>query len=163
MKPSSNLIVWVQGLNHVLVQSAKNAIKTAAFPLEGPGSNEQFAFECLGNDLIDRVVAKRSEKRQIERPLISLWSCDRSLEGDVMLDVIGLGPSEETPNDEEISGAKKKTYEVLGINNLLAIRQMLKANHLVKPELEVISLFLECGKDMQKLKLRLMDTQLLNG
>jgi hypothetical protein len=65
-----------------------------------------------------------------------------------------------TDESDELLKAEKRAYESVSDSELMAIRQMLKANKIVRPELEVITMYLEYGREINKVKLRLLDASL---
>jgi hypothetical protein len=60
-------------------------------------------------------------------------------------------------DDDEISEAEEQAYAAIALSELCQLREIAKANKVVRRELELIELFLECGKDFNKFRIRLTE------
>jgi hypothetical protein len=185
LKPGSYLITCVKDSSPVLLQSAKGLqVRPRSFRFRVAEPKQEFTLEFRPTDLIDRVLTGVAERLKVDRSCVSIWFNDRILDEDVMLEVLGIelddalevrlqdestavllsslrASRRQAPpvDDEEILVAEQQAYAAISLGELTQLREIVKVNRVVRPELEIIELFLECGKDFGRFRMRLVQDE----
>jgi hypothetical protein len=107
LQPDSFVMVWVDELTPVLIQSMK-CLRIAPRPINFKvlESGDEFQIEFLGGDLIDHVRVRVANRLERDPTQAQLRFAEHELQDDVMIDAIGLG-------DEDFIGIHIRSPDVV--------------------------------------------------